>query len=130
MASGTDIENTKRLVEQNKKDNQQLIKKNRSKLVSPGLLPKAQSDTLPVSRNHQGRRSTTVDIVEKFLPSLMVLGCPRPVYLFVLSSHLLFCLFLCPGIVPRKIFSQRPRDLTTCPNHRTFHFFTVDNRSS
>ena len=39
MASGTDIENTKRLVDQNKKDNQQLIKKNRSKLVSPGLLP-------------------------------------------------------------------------------------------
>ena len=43
MASGTDIENTKRLVEQNKKDNQQLIKKNRSKLVSPGSLPKGQS---------------------------------------------------------------------------------------
>ena len=34
LTNGTDVENTKKLVEQNKRENQELIKKNRMKLVS------------------------------------------------------------------------------------------------
>ena len=49
-----------------------------------------------------------------WLPNLR---CYHPIF---------FCfpLFLCPSssTVPCKMFSQRPFDLTTCPNHSTFLF--------
>ena len=40
LANGIDVEETKRKVDNYKKENQELIKKNRSKLVKKCLIPK------------------------------------------------------------------------------------------
>ena len=60
---------------------------------------------LPVSRNHQGRRGTTVDIGDNLLSSLTVLGCSLtavevetgPLSDAVFSSFLLPSSFPFPG---------------------------------
>ena len=70
-------------------------------------------------------RGTTVDISDNLLPSLMACGCsltageietgpPLWCCLPIFSFAFLFLFSL--------VFLQRPVDLTTCPNHRSFFF--------
>ena len=85
-----------------------------------------------MSRNHQGRRCTIVDIGDNLLPSLTVFGCSLtaveietgPLSGVIFPSFIILpSLFLFPDTVPCMIFLQKPLDLITCPNHRNFHFF-------
>ena len=83
------------------------------------------------SRNHQGRRGTTVDIGDNLLPSLTVFGCSLTAVEIETGplSDVIFPSFLLPSTfpfpwysVPCTIVLQRPLDLITCPNHRNFLF--------
>ena len=86
----------------------------------------------------EGRRGITDEFVKilfhlvLFSAALVKLAKSIPVYLWILSSHLFFCLLLLllPFTVPCRIVFVKPEDLETRPNHLNFRFLTRARSSS